>query len=1106
MLSMHSRAAVICLGGWGLQTMLHIWPRLQATQAVRYSLPDGSRLSDLTRNSAFVCVMPEVVSPNVISADERTFYRPFRVLQPNPAAVPGTFYLEELLAQTRQRSGPEAFPRRTHAERIGASLLQQVEQATTPLLRDIPLGRPTVPRLPPVGRRLSRTEMFEQGIIWAESVARAIIEQVIEPTRLDELEPADPFVRTSLFVVASLAEPTTSPLIWPLLIELMAMLGNRHLVSVIGLLATGSFASDPVEDAAAYTALRELLALQGAQAGTAGRPPLEQLLKATAVPHWADRAGQPVFNRIYLLDREKSNQSRARDSAELAVLAGNAIEAFLITGATHYIEQVLGFAANGSQEAPYSLIGTAGTYVPLVQYLQAAALEERKRLVREHVLTAAPVTELARLEDLGVAPEATVQSLVDASEPIFAPPVRFWRTRLPWPWQREESALVPGLLPEMRVAAHYLYPPAVATELRRRPQLWHWRLLVEAQAERVLARLPHDLQTGYFETTWGLHYWLPPAQPDDPAAVLATCREQTWTRRHCSDRRVLPAAVSEALFRTSAEIAAAPNGLAQALARLRDWLAASDAVQDAVRLRTDAAERNAREAADQRAYRAWLRDFVQATAAEPHSAAVWTRAFLPTLLLLYLVCTWLLDVVPQPAVASGWVAAAALCVGLIGLLALGPLLAARLRTRAVRARRLELLQQRAARLANERLHDSLLNVYARLSEELTLLAHPLEEAEAELRQWSRPVESSPIPPPGITLTHLRQPLSRDEIWQQVQSLVEGRRNAEGQTAAQAFVARWTTEGRDLRAWQDPGPSLVQQVRLAGEWPFHERELRQAQGLVEMEARRRIRVQTAPGAAPLGSIPTAVEWQREQINHDLVEGHWCAFATGQEPNHPLPEQRPTCVACPNLTRYRCPFSNAGRWQRPEWGVAGLVRDHTEHATAHLQPHRTALLGDSKFVRDLVERYAIERLLVPAGNGRADPVGTGAVVEELWVRAKPSALYESDSGGLRGLEVQFLVTPNGRTSHLRASLDRREMGILASHDPLSLLAVRTVNDLQPDQVLLIERCADAYMRLHPADRALISLFDTEDDNALLYGKVPDDVVPYQQSLAPRVGGEP
>ena len=54
-----TRAAVLCFGGWGLQTMLHLWPRLRLIQEERQILGIDRELPNLDRLTAFAAILPK---------------------------------------------------------------------------------------------------------------------------------------------------------------------------------------------------------------------------------------------------------------------------------------------------------------------------------------------------------------------------------------------------------------------------------------------------------------------------------------------------------------------------------------------------------------------------------------------------------------------------------------------------------------------------------------------------------------------------------------------------------------------------------------------------------------------------------------------------------------------------------------------------------------------------------------------------------------------------------------------------------------------------------------------------------------------------------------
>ena len=84
----HSRAAILCFGGWGLQTMLHLQPRLRDAQERRDAL--NAIGPDLTRIVNFAVLLPEPL------LDSQGYARfTLRQLRPHTQFEP--FYIEKML-------------------------------------------------------------------------------------------------------------------------------------------------------------------------------------------------------------------------------------------------------------------------------------------------------------------------------------------------------------------------------------------------------------------------------------------------------------------------------------------------------------------------------------------------------------------------------------------------------------------------------------------------------------------------------------------------------------------------------------------------------------------------------------------------------------------------------------------------------------------------------------------------------------------------------------------------------------------------------------------------------------------------------------------------
>jgi hypothetical protein len=204
-----TRAAVLCFGGWGLQTMLHLWPRLRLIQEEREVLGFDGKLPNLDRLIAFAAILPEPMS-----TARSMPTAPFRVFQPTPDRYPGPLYLANQLASIEAVAARESGADLTRAEQVGARLLQRAQGDGFVQPLSVALSGLTERAMSEMP--ISRSGMFRAGIGAAGMTVRTLLSQVIDPTRLDSMQPRDPFVQTTIYVVASLSEPLASALVWPI--------------------------------------------------------------------------------------------------------------------------------------------------------------------------------------------------------------------------------------------------------------------------------------------------------------------------------------------------------------------------------------------------------------------------------------------------------------------------------------------------------------------------------------------------------------------------------------------------------------------------------------------------------------------------------------------------------------------------------------------------------------------------------------------------------------------------------------------------------------------------------------------------------------------------
>ncbi len=971
-----TRAAVLCFGGWGLQAMLHLWPRLRLIQEAREIAGNGRELPDLDRLTAFAAILPEMAPASAATS--------FHVLQPNPTRYPAPFYLERQLAAIATETTPATASGLTHAERIGASLLQRVraDGYVQPL---------AVVGLSPRGDGssawpIARGDVFQAGIAAAGPIVRTLLNQVVDPTRLDSMQTRDPFVQTTIYVIAALGEPRTSALVWPVMAELAERFSRRHVSRMIAFFSTASFAPGDdrtIEEATVHMALRELEALTGAAGQDDHASFLARLLTHCGGDAWTERIGRRLFDAVYLVDREKSNQALAESAFDLAVLVGNTVEAFLTADGLGHIERSLG-PEMAADRPTYSVVGAASDYVPLAEYVAAAIEEEQKAVIRQAVLAAGPqpATMRADLQALGATPAALVRRFLDAGGTALCEPVAE-RFALGWP-------------PALQVAASRLLVQIDVGELRAAHEPQRWLELLERRAAAITTEI--EAVDRAAQVAWGLAAdggdgeacHLPAAgSADRPAADMASGHAHPG---------VVPKAAALATGQIVADMRRAPDGILQARARLASWLDVVAALLRDLQPALAAAEE------EDEAYRSrlyvWQLAFTGFVSSRRQVMIRWLRVLAAAwLAALGLAAALLL----QRDVALGREGRIVLVIGLAAVLIGLGIAAWRAtvgRLRQLKQQRIALAQEALSRLATRLLQRGLFRAYAQLAGELAGLQVAVEEALVELTRW---VNAGPELAPAAGRAGdapTRAAITHEALWPSVRDHIR-RKSADGVRALERFRALWRAEGDDAPPWAPEDNRLVRRLAAA------------------LVTRRQ-----APGDTP--------------------------------------------------------------------ALAGVFREYAARATEDLCPTQRLLADHPDLMQEISAQYSAERLLVPVagqeGAGVADHNSADAV-ERLYVRAKPAASFEvtyllsSDV-----LEVEFGVSADAGTSLLRRVFEQRGLPLFSSHDSFALTLIRTVNRLGSAELILTERGRDAFMRLHPDDRARLSLVPAAEVRAAaaLYGE--------------------
>lgn len=755
--------------------MLHLAPRLQSAQEQRAA--GGVDGPDLTRITRFAALLTEEQfgPQGEVPLHLRTLRQ--KGLPP--------FYLERLLNQlersawhsswrdfyagkangaSRQESavvpfGPEGMGL-GDSQRRARLLLDAAGDALRPLSwqekTPSPNGSPPGPLDQP-----SRRDVFQAALGAGGRLANLIASNVIDPIRADTHVPGDPFVQTTLYVVAPLYEPLTSALIWPTLTHLVEYLGQRHVSQVVGIFATGSYATDStrvVEDAACYAALSELEALTGLRSAYFDDFLADWPEQAGPAQEWL---GRGLFDRIYLVDREKSNQGLARSSYELSVLVGNALQALITADGAAFVDEQLGIDLRNGAERPYSLLGAAADYVPLDYIFQAVQGQEEKRLLREQILTGPEEPDApATLQELGATPPQVLGQLIAQMPGLF-----------------EEVA--PQSVHQLSVHPDYILPHAAALKMRGLDPLG-WLTAFDEQYRSVLGRFEQALGSSALDAAWGLDALREDGLPHD--------------RR---DERFLPATSRQMREYLLSLLSAQPSGLLHVRRQLRQWLAELEEQRRMLSVEFLPGERRLTHAERQLEERDWRARYLRAIGDQPALSGSLARALLVVAAVVAVGLLHFFAFRPPVNLEINGATLLGLTVGSL----LGAVLAYRARLRRVqklRKERVALARLELTARLQGRVRHGLARVYDYLEQMLRQMAHALEDTHEELREWSVSAGVPPLPPEGAVSSHLYRPHLNRKMWERCQSFLRSRRDPKGQRGEERLREIWASLPRRRR--------------------------------------------------------------------------------------------------------------------------------------------------------------------------------------------------------------------------------------------------------------------------------------------------------------------
>ena len=1118
-----SRAALLCFGGWGLHTCLHLAPRLHALQRRRSAL-GITHLPDLDRTTSMAVVMPRTVMwqagvPNPYAGRADVLpdgASPFWAARPQGERASENDVLDVLREIPSGYGSDVLGAAQTAAEFTGEQMYllasggrrRRSPSATHALLRPIDLRGPAKTYVDfdgvPAGRpyRPSRLQMMRHGMDWAESFAGAFLRRGVDPTRIDEVTPEDPFVTTTIYVVAPLYEPLATALMWPFVSEMVTRLGDRTAVRVVGLFASGSFALDDsrtVEEAAVHAALCELEPLGGF-----GRPnevAVESLRRVVTESHpaWTARVAptQPLFDAAYVIDREKSSRSIARDAHELSVLAATAVESFLATDAERVLDGQID-QASAKPDFPYRLIGTVSDFVPIDEYLSTAHRDEVHARIRRDVfeddtpqvdvrggVLSKDADPKAMASALRVEPHQILSDVrsTRATRKLFrrARPRALVALSNAWKRLRGRSVLSWGgaVLPELRLRREVLRPDVDMRRLgrlREDSRAHAWLAAAREMGQRVVDRVSGAVAGHEFDRAWGLDT-TPPMEfvtLEQAQRVLERRHMFTWTRRRVDSDALMPRVLVSVMKDVVLLCGADPAGMRAAvrrIGRLRDGLyelggePGADVLREQHESALDLREAEQRLAEDRLA---GLRKSL------PHTSTIVFRGAVLAIFLGY--CFGYLLVIELPdrgIIFEDWLQILVAAAAPLAALLPGALwfMLARMRAADFRRRTMRLLESRANLAADSKAVSRLVDLHRRLSNLIGLLGDGLRESVDLLDARTQPR------PPGAPMTewsgacHLRRAQDAPEVWERVRAIVM----AEARRAEKEPRVLWIDGARDMRGWNELGVRMSQRMRLALERPLNESDAQiaaSAQALLD-----------AGDSAPADALERI-----ENLNQRRRQGQWCPFREEGQPG----VRR--CTACDDAAR--CMFGPDGAPALPETNVGGLLYATYYRGVPNLLDRMKSRSEEQRrALAQLIADLSIETLLLEAQTETSE--APGAVIDERLQLAKLAAGFEYGMDvGRERISVSLMITCDANETRFLDAARRRRLKICGSEDPSSLSFVSVLAGLSREDLVASERVAAEFHRLSDSDRARMVLVGS--DTGAIYGERPADVIQSHMQL--------
>lgn len=1123
-----NRAAIICLGGWGLQVMLQLHPRLLDIQRQRrflgthYDLPN---LNDITKAVTFV------PTP---TADDITTYSPFRVFVPSDGSTPTIAELEKLANAQVSRSNDRHTL--SHVEELTENL---VRHATHPdrqwmhqLTHDARLRFDYAPRNP----RVTRQEYFALMNEAASDLSSFIKTEIIDPTKQDNLSPTDMYVQTSIYVVASLTEPLTSAMLWPLISELKNTLGTGQLVRIVGLFNLGSFADDTnksFEEACAHVALTELEALSGvnptveiassadtlSQHISSNRKSSENTIKNMRVQpqqyqeavqnllrrrELVQRTKEQLFDHIYFVDREKENLAHAANLAELATIVTNILETFVTSEIPQAIDQSLYIDKESRPQYAYNSVGSYSRYVPLMRYMQAGIQQQRMKLIQlvthgdstkpdsTHTLPTLSLDKIEfnihhiyePLQRLATTKNALFERIVEPN--VF---MRLWNNVT----KRFSSApdnTTHEHLPSLEVSYRY-YTRQLHLDYQQ--SLQSMRAEVLQQQDIITRQIQRDIQSDTIERVWGIYYNQVSAFDTVMRAEAFLQSLQTnFINRASEVETLLPKAIARTIKYTAQLIQAGPSGLHTAFNALSSINLTIQNItrrysSDNAKMNDSLVESNLQMRTAQQNWD--HRDFVRYNQQQLTTAQIIRQAVIMAILTalvcgVFLVHYSLTNDITWQYIATTYALGLSVPTSLwLVMIFAQPLIARRLINKLIRIN-LRYTNEYATSI----IHIGVVRLYDQYLQTVTDLLKIIDDSRLELKTHLTEDLTEERINHELTHTHVREVIKNSTLWRDVMAFMNKQARGDERSNQQAFSDDWAKDA--------PYSEIKQPFNLM----VIERTLELLTNLSMIESAIHAEAVKRTYGKDVFNTVLPHDYQTDPMFIDNltiiqqeINDSWCPFGTPESVANAIPNSCSTCVTrCAlhqiDTLRQQSNVTQSVSFidlimtliQRRKHGfiVAMLLSEnnitdgiigHLDRTLSYLQQKEGSVPRDQAFVQYILDNYTLERLventLTPQKNIHQE-------VDRISRLAKTAVVHDTiDNQPM--IENQYVVYDQVESSIFAQPFMRRGYDLFDGGDPFSINVVRIVHTLRKLDMPPIVRNYTEYLSLHQNDRKWIEL---------------------------------